>query len=88
MINPGPCRPKHCGQQRFRVARRHVYDQILQAALGHGLQVIANRAHVNAIDEGRLPLQYMPGLADEFMQAAPGLLRFQARAAEDRPARR
>jgi len=81
MVNPHPSRPKHGREQRFRMARRNVDNQVADPALSHGLQVIANGLHLDTIDEGSIWLQHMPSLEHEFMQAAPSLLRLQAQVA-------
>ena len=64
-----------------------VDDQVPQAPFRNRLQVVADRAYVDAVNEWRLGLEYVPGLSDEFMKSAPGLLRLQAQVAEGWPAR-
>jgi hypothetical protein len=49
------------------MAGRNVDNQVADAALGHGLQVITDRVHVHAIDKWCPQFQHMPGLQHELM---------------------
>ena len=69
------------------MARRYVDNQMAEAAFGDGLQVLAYGAHVHALDKRRCRFEQRPRLQDELMQLSSGLLRFQVKAAQHRPAR-
>ena len=85
MINPSPGHPKDCSQQRLGVSRWDVHDQVTDAALRDSLEVVADGAHVHALDEGRFRFEHRPSLPHEFMQASSRFLRTQGKAAEHRP---
>ena len=67
--------------------RRNVDNQMAEAAFGDGLQVLAYGTHVHALDERRCRFEQRPRLQHELMQLSSGLLRFQVKAAQHRPAR-
>jgi len=67
------------------MSRWDVHDQVADAALRDRLEVLADGAHVHALDEGRLRFEYRPRLTDEFMQASSRFLHTHEKAAEYRP---
>jgi hypothetical protein len=67
MIDPPPRYPKHSSQERLRVSGRDINDQITDAALGDCLKVVADCAHVHAVNEGRSRFEHRPRLSYEFM---------------------
>src|SRR6266852_1049600 len=85
MINPDPSRPEYRGQQRFGMPGWDVHDEMTNAALADGLQVVANSAEVHAIHKRRFWFKHWPGLDHEFRQPSSCLLRFQSKSAERRP---
>ena len=67
MIDPNPGGPEHRREQGFRMAGWDVDDQIPQVTLCNRLQVVADGAYMDSVDERRLRLEYMPALFYELM---------------------
>jgi hypothetical protein len=57
-------------------------------AFRDSLEVVADCAHVHALDKGRFRFEHRPGLTHEFIQASTRFLHTQGRAAEHGPYRR